>query len=310
MHPRSSSIDSLPEPTVPVAKHVKFYHFSGNGYEGFDISDTIILCDDVTDTTFNPSYYNTICNIVAKDGLTTKPTYHYNVGMNGPLFAGQGIHTGLPVSISGIHLKITNGAAPPFSSSTANITIDNCIITQNGNTMVMASCDDFIITNTLVKITSESYTYPIANINSGKKLSANNCTFIALCDLDVSFNGLDDISEYTNNIFYFPNKTQPTPIISNSSLVVENNLYFVTTQDIPLLADGGDIDTIFADPLFAETDTYTLSNTSPAIGAGINGVNIGWDLLTKKANTNTSSTPGITSNSFAHFYPNLSSYFV
>jgi hypothetical protein len=36
-HPRSYSIDSLPEPTVPVAKHDKFYHFSSNG-KGWDIS--------------------------------------------------------------------------------------------------------------------------------------------------------------------------------------------------------------------------------------------------------------------------------
>jgi hypothetical protein len=243
----------------------------------FASTDTIILCDDVTELTFNGQGYNKICNIMAKEGLTTRPTYHYNVGVNGP-WAGDIV--GGDVSISGIRL-VNSNSNPIFVNTDATILIDDCILVQNGTTPLIIVPPKITISNTLLISTVETSTLLLVYPN--KKIIMDNCTVVSyVVGFARVIGDAGGTTECTDNIFYFPNRTMVNDIVAITSgattSYVEANLYFTANSNSRLVMSGTDeIKTIFANPLFAETNLYTLSLSSPATGEGIDGVNIGWD---------------------------------
>lgn len=282
---------------------------------GFASTDIIILCDDVTEVVHNPTHMNKMCNIVAKEGLSTRPKYHYNI-VNGYSCIGS---TEVPttISFSNIHIENTNHLVfsgkniivgyPVPGDYQLSIHMDNCIITQNSSTMFMVAGIDSRITNSLLVSTSLGLEHAFLGVSPARKLTMDKCTLVGYATVMEAFAIVVDSgnsSEYTNNIFYYPNRIASVPIIAPPAGsfigLAENNLYFTANYESPL-SNGTDTNTIFANPLFAETDLYTLSNSSPAIDTGIGGVNIGWDQVT----IGVILTPATTVNKIGYYYPNF-----
>lgn len=246
---------------------------------GFASTDTIILCDDVTDTTFDGANYTKMCNIIAKDGVTY-PSYHYNVGSGGPWNGSSSITT-----ITGIKFIQTNASASSFYGPVKCI---NCIVENRSNKAVYtgnAIGNEFI--RSLFVSTYDTVSVPTF-MNGGTYMTINNCTFISnatsfTCPI------IDGFSTITNSIFYIPNKSNGAFLMVEGGTVtdwnsVSSNIWYSKSEMSFINYQGSyptGINNTFVNPLFEETTTYTLSKQSSAIGAGIGGVNIGWDLITK-----------------------------
>jgi len=263
---------------------------------GFAPTDTIILCDDVEDSSFIGSNVSQLCNIKAKDGLVDKPKYYYNVGNDGPFY--NGIET---FTISDIYFKYNNQGAWALNNSSADVTFNDCKIDiDNAFGLKLGNYNNCLIVYTNTDI----MTNPIFLGGSDNPVVLDKCTII-----DNSINSTvpliyitDSASGITNSILIAKETRSISGLVSSdsesNSNLVQNNIYqigvgFDFIFDSTLGGTRPGIANLNADPLFKEEVNYTLSNSSPAIGYGIGGVNAGWDQLTIALNNKGTTTADI-----------------
>ena len=281
---------------------------------GFAATDTIVLCTDVTDTTFNGAVYTKICNITSKDGLVTKPKYI--IAWTGAPFMDGDVAGFEVFTIQNIHIKNSNGANTyAFGSGRASRVITNCILESNISNSFFMTASYTLNKNLIINSWTGTTTASTIVLGTASVFTNNTVIDKSLCRVNgnVLSRNNGGVLALDNNIFVTTNPSWAGSSITKSdggaSITATNNLYNGATQKSFYIVNGLDVptDSIFIDPLFAETVTYTLSPTSPAIGKGTDGKNIGWDQTATVPIY--SSSPGITSNSFAYFRPNWSSRF-
>ena len=263
---------------------------------GLVAADTIVLCTDVTDTTFDGANYEKMCNITAKAGLGERPSYHFNTGGSGPWMGS------VAINMTGIKFIHNNPGAASFYG-TASVKCNDCIVeNRTSNQVYMKSQTGHEFKNSLF-ISSYANTVTNPPFVQGEgigKMIIENSTFIRNGAMSCPMI-YGDVEVY-NSIFYAPDKTGigtgsamirlGSDIVTDFSIIASN--IWDSNESVPLIvyeAEFGTLGTVyptgtnntFTDPLFAELVGYTLSQSSPAIGSGIGGINIGWDQATQKA---------------------------
>jgi len=262
----------------------------------FESTDTIKLCDDVTETTFDGGAVYDICNIEAQSGLDARPIYYYNTISSGPIYSGTS--ASIPIDINGIHIKYNNSGSPAFNSTNDNgapISATNCIFDlENRTGLGNGYYYDCLIAHSF----SGTASGPIIGGYTGMDVGLDHCTIIdstSAGDTGPIVTIVDAPDNITNNIFVFNDKNN-TGIIACSGTGLDtnisNNLWFGTTlsgsdgyvydySDTPTILSGANATSINADPLFTtEGLTYTLSFNSPAMYAGNDRKHMGWDTTT------------------------------
>lgn len=265
---------------------------------GFAETDTIILCDDVEQSDFDSAGYNKWCSMRAKEGLSSKPIYYSNY-TGGPFCSAGGFNT-VDFTISGIELRYNNSVAPMFfvvGGWDIHVVLDNCKIVYEPSGGSSLGAPKAVLNSLVVSEATGALSIPLFYWdNSGDyDITLMNNTII---DKSNHSGGAPIMGYYgsgsiiKNNIFHLTNpagypSTYLTVGMSVPDSSLTNNLvYIYGKSSVSFIADFDDdfsksngVDNSFADPLFAEEINYTLSSSSPAIGAGIGGSNIGWDQL-------------------------------
>jgi hypothetical protein len=273
--------------------------------EGFASTDTIILCDDVEETDFVGPHSAVMCNLTAKDGLETKPELYYNrTGQPQPFYAGTDSFT-----ISNIKLKheANQSLCIVNDNNMDSITFNNCEINMiEGKLGVASYIESLIEIGSSQPATFSLFSPWIFALDKCTiidhrtavtfyTLVANDSTSMTNCIIYESSTTKDN----GDNYIYIVTETADNALVNNFT----NNLYY-SVGDFGRNASGiVNGNNIAGEPQFAETTTYKLKTTSPAVKkrAGVvGGVNIGWDQTTDlpalRTSAQTSSNP---SNTFA-----------